>query len=84
MSGVPVPAGTSRTGLRGLTQEIPVREGRDGPAMRPIPLLAAELSFLEYHQRLIFSYDVSLQEEQESQKEKVWSHPFFKTLKKFL
>jgi len=40
--GAPVPAGTDRTRQRGFTQSIAIRDGRDGPAMRPKRLLRRE------------------------------------------
>lgn len=33
-SGAPLPAGSRRTGRRGLTQQLPAGNGRDSPAMR--------------------------------------------------
>jgi len=41
-SGEPPPAGSDRTGRRGLTRKIPTGNGQDGPAMRPKPPHAAE------------------------------------------
>ena len=35
--GAPVPAGTDRTRQRGFTQQIAIRDGCGGPAMRPRP-----------------------------------------------
>jgi len=50
-SGAPLPAGSVRTGRRGLTRKIPAGNGRNGPAMRPKHPHAAESGVGEHTAR---------------------------------
>jgi len=50
-SGEKLPAGSLRTGRRGLTQQIPAGNGQDGPAMRPKHPPAAESGVGEHTAR---------------------------------
>ena len=50
-SGAPLPAGSDRTGRKGLTQKFPAGDSRDGPAMRPKHPHAAESGVGEHPAR---------------------------------
>ena len=50
-AGEPLPAGSVRTGRKGLTRKIPAGNGRNGPAMRPKHPHAAESGVGEHTAR---------------------------------